>query len=434
MLADRSSLAIGVARRQLIIDGVATDSGNPVLRRRAESLHAHHFGAISLLRGLRADELGEALRVLAAEPLRDSAGGLSRKGQAASWPHLKLHPLTFDGLALVGEAPLTTGRPDGTSDTLGAELWVGLARAALSVDQGNTVESVPTEPTVVARAIDEHPSAEAYDQVVVGYLLQIARQLKSATGAESEALRQKTSTLIASLQPDTLGRLVEMGGDAGQREEFVRNAANGMAVGAVLEIVKAAAHAGGQTISHGLVRMLSKLAAHAEVGSEETRDRADGELREQVVNLLAGWQLADPNPEDYGRVLQHLATSRNQEESGGGPGPATVLGSSSLRVVQMSLETGSFGPLAAKALDRIVRAGQLSTVVGLIGSRPEGSDDAASAILSTLAQPETLSAFASREPLDVDSLEILLRTCRLPAWRCCSTRWHRQRCESLGAD
>ena len=40
-------------------------------------------------------------------------------------------------------------------------------------------------PAAVADAIDRHQGAEAYDQVVVGYLLQIAAELKNATGADA---------------------------------------------------------------------------------------------------------------------------------------------------------------------------------------------------------------------------------------------------------
>ena len=53
LLEDRQTIAFGVARRQLIIDGVTTDPDQPVLRRLAEALHQHHIGAISLLRGVR---------------------------------------------------------------------------------------------------------------------------------------------------------------------------------------------------------------------------------------------------------------------------------------------------------------------------------------------------------------------------------------------
>ena len=45
-VGDRESLSIGVARRQLIIEGVATDPLNPVLKELAQRLHEHHVGAV----------------------------------------------------------------------------------------------------------------------------------------------------------------------------------------------------------------------------------------------------------------------------------------------------------------------------------------------------------------------------------------------------
>ncbi len=242
------------------------------------------------------------------EAERDGPLGLRRSGQQIEWRHLKLHPLNFDGLALVDDGVSTGHEGGGTKpSSTEVELWIGLARAALSSDDSG--DHLETGPDAVARAIDEHPRAEAYDQVIVGYLLQIASELKTASGDKAEELRRRTSRLIGSLRPETLNRLLKMGGNATQRGRFVVDSTHGMAVDAVIEIVKAAADASGQTISHGLVRMLSKLAMHAELGSELARPRADAELREQVSRLLVDWHLEDPNPESYGRVLQHLATA-----------------------------------------------------------------------------------------------------------------------------
>ena len=153
LLASRSTIAFGVARRQLIIDGVATDPTQPVLRRLAEGLHAHHFGAVSLDRGVQADEIGQALLFLSTGAQRGEQLGLSHSGRIPAWPHVKLHPLTFDGLALIGDAELSTDGSGGAGDTLGAELWLGLARAALSGDEAAHGESIPSEPSEVARAI-----------------------------------------------------------------------------------------------------------------------------------------------------------------------------------------------------------------------------------------------------------------------------------------
>jgi len=49
-VGERESLSIGVARRQLIIEGVATDPLNAVLKELAERLHEQHVGAVKFLR------------------------------------------------------------------------------------------------------------------------------------------------------------------------------------------------------------------------------------------------------------------------------------------------------------------------------------------------------------------------------------------------
>src|SRR4029079_8342398 len=65
---NRDSLSIGVARRQLIIEGVATDPLNPVLKELAQKLHNHHVGALKLIRGIDREELAQALRELSSDP------------------------------------------------------------------------------------------------------------------------------------------------------------------------------------------------------------------------------------------------------------------------------------------------------------------------------------------------------------------------------
>ena len=404
LLEGRPSIAFGVARRQLIIDGVTTDPDQPVLRRLADGLHRHHIGAVSIMRGLEVQELSEALRALSVEA--DKEGPLGLKPTVATWPHFKLHPLTFDGLALVGDSPGPAGA-DTEHAAEGAELWIGLARAAMASD-GSEGGPVPSEPSVVAKAIDENTGrAEAYDQVIVGYLLQIARELKTATGDTAEELKRRTSRLIASLKPGTLRRLVAMGGDQNQREQFVLDATHGMAVDAVLEIVKASADASGQTISHGLVRMLTKLATHAERGTDLTRPRADVELREQVGRLLEDWRLEDPNPEAYGRVLEHLSTAVHPDAMRP-KWAAAAAEPEPLRLVQMSLEASAFGPLADKAIDQAINAGQLTGLLELIASPPEGGQAGADMLLARLTRPENLKGLFSGDRIDLSGLDSLL--------------------------
>jgi hypothetical protein len=399
VLQNRASLAVGVSRRQLLVDDVSSDPSQPALRRLADALHRHHIGAVSVTPGVRAVEVGEAMRRLARDPERDGALGLAHDG-VTTWPHLKLHPLTFDRLALGdGDAASDTG-----GQSRGVDLWTGLARAALAIDA--TDESgEPITPAAIARAINASAEESAYDRAIVRYLLEIAHELTTATAENAAELHEKTMELIAALDPETLRRLVRMGGDTEQRHQFMRDAAHGMAADAVLEIVKAAAAAGQQTISHGLLRMLAKLAAHSKRGTELARPHADREFRQQVGRLLDDWTLADPNPHAYGRVLERLA---------GGPGDGSpraderVEPPASLRIIQMSLEANTFSPLAERALDDVIKSGHLNELFELLAAPPLHANATSDKLLAKLTSPEAVSAMLAQDRIDLITLDALL--------------------------
>src|SRR5437763_5392965 len=357
LLENRGKLSLGVARRQLIIEGVATDPKHPVLLELAGRLHRHHLGAVSFRRGVEEGEVADALRTLAIEAERTGQPlGLGDRARLVAWPHVQLHALTYERLELTDEA----GPAPEEGDARAAQLWVGLARAALATAPEDT-RPTPTEPAVMAQAIAEHSKAgtTAYDQVIVGYLLQIAAELKTAGSTEAAALRRRTSRLIRTLKPETLQRLVRMGGDFAQRRQFVSDAADGMAVDAVLDILKAAAETSHATISHSLVRLLSKLAVHAEAGAAPVRLQADAALREQVQPPLAGWPLPDPTPGAYGAALQRMARAA---PAGAAPRTDHHLTEPD-RLVAMALEIGTMGPRLHAAVDRVVAEGRLAQLL-----------------------------------------------------------------------
>ena len=73
-----------------------------------------------------AREMGLALRALSAEVEQDGPLGLAPAGRL-EWPHVRLHPLTFDRLELVGLASNERGT-DAKASALAGELWIGLVR------------------------------------------------------------------------------------------------------------------------------------------------------------------------------------------------------------------------------------------------------------------------------------------------------------------
>ena len=408
LFEERATLALGVARQQLVIEGVATDPKNPLLSELAGRLHRHHLGAVTFHRGLRVPEVTDVLKTLAVDGERSGEPlGLGPPERLRAWDHIRLHAVTYERLELQEDDQAALSADDKSGKERGlrsAQLWVGLARAALTAEAiaGDDAPPPPTEPSVIAKAIDQHPGGAAYDQVIVGYLLQIADELKHAGGAEAAALRRRTSKLVGALQPGTLRRLIEMGGDNAQRTKFAIDATHGLAVDAVLDIVRAMADASHKTVSDPLVRMLSKLAQHAEQGTAEARPQADEALREQVRGLLQGWTLEDPNPEAYGAALHRMAAA------------APVTGARSewqqtaepLRIVQTALETGVLGFGAWRAIERLVAEHHVGDLVDLLAVSPSTPD--VGPLWTRITSPDVVRELAATEPPDFATLDRVL--------------------------
>jgi hypothetical protein len=72
-------LSIGVAHRQLVIEGVLTDSKHPVMSDLARRLHEHQLGAMSFKKGTQAREVEALLQEAAAggDPTIEAMAGLA---------------------------------------------------------------------------------------------------------------------------------------------------------------------------------------------------------------------------------------------------------------------------------------------------------------------------------------------------------------------
>jgi hypothetical protein len=373
LLVDRDSLSIGIARRQLIIEGVGTDPNHPLLKELAGRLHKHNLGAVKFSQGLTREELGDALDTIAvdagrdAQPLGDRATELSEK-----WANVRLYPLNYERLELLYEGKDAEGeahisRRGGSAKA--AQLWVGMARAAMMLDENTEMDEKSSNPLVVAEAIDKNRQQEqAYDQVIVGYLLQIADELKKQGGTpEAIELQKRISELVKQLSPETLKKLLHMGGDMGQQRQFLLNASQGMTVEAVLDLVRASATDGRQTISHSMMRLFSKLSKYAETDDDPVRRaNAESSVREHMQKLITEWNLDDPNPTAYGKVLQTMATRAKRPESA-----SAYIECEPDRILQMGFELNAAGPRFENALDAMLNSARLEPLLNLLDQAPD---------------------------------------------------------------
>lgn len=403
----RDSLSIGVARRQLIIEGVATDPQNPVLKELAQRLHKHHVGAIKFVRGVEREELAGALAALALDPIRtEKPIGHDLDRVAELWQHVRFFPLTYDRLQLIeDDGTSEPAAPDQMAAGRATQLWIGLARAALVSDtsaggthRDDADDSTALEPATVARAIDEHQREEAYDQVIVGYLLQIGEELRSADGTEAAGLQRRVSRLVGSLKESTLEKLLEMGGDKAQRRKFLLDASQGITVEAVIDLVKAASAAEGQTVSHSMLRMLSKLAHHPSSGG--IRPKTDPTVRDVMRRLVDDWSLDDPNPEAYRKALDTMSSLR----SGGEAGEASTLPTECEpeRMIQIAIEVDAMGPQVRSAMSGLFKAGRADVLLDLVEGAPSAS--AAAPLWEFLIGERALDSLLDRDRIDLPLL------------------------------
>ena len=412
LLVDRDSLSIGIARRQLIIEGVGTDPNHPLLKELSSKLHKHNLGAIKFSAGLTAEELSDALATIAVEPDRDEEPlGTHAEELSEKWQYVRLYPLNYDRLQLLYAGTDTEGEEKiilrGTPKS--AQLWVGMARAAMMLDEDAELDEDSTNPLVVAEAIDNRQAEKAYDQVIVGYLLQIAEELKEQGGTpEATELQKKISELVRQLSPEAIKRLLQMGGDIQQRRNFLLNASQGMTVEAVMDLVNASTAQGTQTISHSMMRLFSKLSKYAETDSDPMR-RANAEqsMREQMKNLISEWKLEDPNPTAYGKVLQKM--SRQRAINSQNP----YIDCEPERIMQMGFELSTSGPRFEVAVEAMLNAARLEQMLNMLDKSPD--KEFAESVWQLLDSRDILWAALSEARIDFAVLERIVRRKRLSA-------------------
>lgn len=404
LLDERATLSIGVARDQLVIEGFATDQSHAVLRDLASRLHSHHLGAISFASGVTGFEVEQFLKLVAIDANRSGEPlGLGPASRRQEQPHIRLYPVAYDRLELADEELGAEDRKAREAKTRAAQLWVGLARAALALEQiENDDELTDAEPSLVARAISQHERGSAYDQVIVGYLLQIADEVKTAGGSDALALKNRITKLVSHLEQHTLRHLLEMGGDRKQRIRFLLDANQAMSIDAVVKLVTAAAQTEGQTISDSYLRILMKLRDHAERGSAGRRGPADQFVRDQIGELVRDWTLKDPNPDEYTLALQQMAASdpmfRVSSERIYKPEPE--------RIVQMAIEVNTSGPTVTAAVNSLVKSHQIKWLVDTVNDAKSAA--VKGAIWRDLATTARLAEILKTEPLDVEGLDGLL--------------------------
>ena len=434
LLANVEAVAVGVARDQLVIDGNATDPRNPHLSGLAERLHGHRLAGFRFADGLTLDELTAFLARLARDPEELGREPLSEAARVvANWRHVTLYRQSYERLELVGE---DGGEEESGPRSVprGAQLWLALAQAAMVVDQGGghgggsgggegpgrgpgsgPGDDIDSDPAQVAKAINARATDTGYEQAVVGYLIQIAQQLRTTDTTDTSQLRSRVSRLVSDLSPEAVHRLLEMGGNMAQRRTFLNDASAGMATDAVLTLTVAAAEVSQKSISKTLLRLLVKLANHAKRGGASARTAADAAFREHVRDMIDNWTAPNPAGPEYERVLDRLTAPLAEP----GRPLATSQACEPERTIEICLELRNAGiPLwdavngmiargdIEQLLDMLDRAPSDNPLPGVIRGRISTPENFRRVLELPNADPQRVEAFAKR--VGVAGTDVLL--------------------------
>jgi hypothetical protein len=399
LLEGRDSVTLGVARHRLVIESVTTDPNNALLRDLAHRLHRHRIASVQLIRGATLEEVESVLTALSEDPQRGEGPIGRRLNKVGPWDHIRLRGMGFDKFTLQRNSGASPAITEGSAAERDA--WVELARLALSTEPGDEAAD-DADPLVVAQAIGQKAGEVAYDRVVLGYLSKVAEEMSGRRSAGENQLGERLSRMIEAMDPDTLRRLLETGADLAGRRKFALNASQILAADAVMEVVEAAAQASNQTISHNLLRLLHKLAHHAEEGTAEVRVEADRALRNNVARLIGDWELEDPNPTRYTAILEGMVRSSPDEPTGLGEGDCEPE-----IVVKMALELGCMGPAVYAAANALLDRKELGRLAQLLESLPQTA--ATEALWHHVATPERLEAELQTTPMDHQAVAILVQ-------------------------
>ena len=399
LLDVRDAVTLGVARHRLLIESVTTDPKNALLRDLAHRLHRHRIASIQLTRGATTLEIEGLLDALSSDPQRGEGPVGKRLDRVGPWTHIGLRPAGYDKLKLRASGAESV-RQSGESKPL-KDSWIELAQLALA-SEGSATSSQEADPLVMADAIGRKSGEVTYERVVLGYLARVAEEIAQQSGAGQDQLARRISKLIGALDQDTLRRLLEASSNGAEQRKFVLNASQVLAADAVLEVVQAAAQASNQTISHNLLRLLHKLAHHAEEGPVDIRAEAEGALRTNVARLVGDWDLEDPNPTVYTSILEGMVRRSSAEFSA----LKLQMGCDPEILVKMALELDCLGPPVYAAVEELVARRELVKLADILDHGPR--TPTADQLWKYLITPERLARELAASPLNEEAIAILV--------------------------
>jgi hypothetical protein len=299
-----SSFAIAVANRDLLVNGEVMPASGVVVRDIATRLHLLGIGAVRFQRGITLPSLGTLLSLLARRP--------SDTDEPTVVPDMQgiiVGRLDYEQLGLADDATLRAE---------GELLWQALAARAqeqmmtANLDTGEgasaggvtAASQIPTSSSdslaqLIAGAATDPSAASAAFRV----LSDLAERVSMTPRTVRDTVGEQLDALFATLDDAALVATLRAG-PSPARLRFSGTIVDVLPGTSMLRWLSVSAQANGRELSPHMLRILTKMTAHQEARSAEAGDQS---LRETVMELVQGWEVTEPNPEEHHQLLDMLA-------------------------------------------------------------------------------------------------------------------------------
>ncbi len=347
-LESRATLSIGVARHELLVDGEPYEArGASEL---ATRLHRCGVGAVTIESGVTAEDLRAALTWLALEP--EGTGKVAPPQGTVHITRTAYDHLVLDDAIREAENAV-------------ASLWRSLAELAgmLPGSAGSTAGGAPGE--VDAENLDTGRIATALRTVIhqpavarrtAVTVLELTKHVSTTSDEGRALIGRELESLLDQLGDDSFAPIVRSLRDhAQQQQRFVTQLVDALPLPAAPAWLNVAAVAAERPMSQQLLRLMTKLSTLADDRGEVATEAA---FRDATRDLVAGWTLVDPNPEEHVELLDRIAAfergTATQPRRAGAAQQSVV---ESMRLVQMALELDCGGDDTEAAAEALMVAG-----------------------------------------------------------------------------
>ena len=403
VLRERSAITISIARRALLIDGTPWEMPTADSRELTARLQRRGVSAITLESGINLVELRDALSWLGEEPDGSSRIPANQSGVLIARPLYV--PLVDEESIRDAQTAIAffwrsladvTGKQDErTGPDPFAELsseYAGLPLIMEEAPAGATGFDTGAILDTLRGALDDSTVA----QRTASALMELTSHGATTTDDARSLIGDQVRALLEKLGRASLASLVTSLVETNEQQRFVMQLVDMLPSADAMTWLEPAAQALDQNVSREMMAVLSKLATVPDA----THDLVtDGMFRDAARDFVQSWTVADPDPAQHVELLARIAGCERVAPGQAAPRTGTRTASiESSRLVQMSLESDEVGADTMAAVDSLLSAGQVQSLLQWITTA--GDTVAARALRAIATSEQVVRQLLLTEPVD----------------------------------